>query len=65
MRWEALFADLEAQADAEAAAELAAEVGERTRIEAAALHLVDRLRPAQGHPLVVATVGATVPGVLR
>ena len=65
MRWEALFADLEAQADAEDAAELAAEVGERTRIEAAALYLVDRLRPAQGHPLVVATVGVTVPGVLR
>jgi hypothetical protein len=65
VRWDALFADLEAQVEADAAAELAAEVGERTRIETAALHLQDRLRPAQGHPLVLATAGATLQGVLR
>lgn len=64
MRWDALFADLEGQLQAGAAAELAAEVGERTRIETAALHLVDRLRPSCGHPLAVAAAGATVRGVL-
>ena len=64
MRWEDLFADLEAQGEAQAAAELAAEVSERTRIETAALHFADRLHPAQGHQVVVSTVGATVRGVL-
>ena len=53
MRWDALFADLEARAHGEHAAELVAEVADRTRIETASLHLVDRLRPAQGHRLVV------------
>lgn len=53
MRWEALFADLEAQAEAEAAAELADEVAERTRGELSRLRLVDRLRPALRQPLVV------------
>ena len=66
MRWDALFADLEARAHDEHAAELAAEVADRTRIETASLHLVDRLRPAQGHRLVVvAAAGATVQGVLH
>ena len=65
MRWDELFADLEAQLDAQAAAEFAAEVSDRTRIETAALRFTDRLRPAQGHPLVVATIGATLHGPLR
>ena len=66
MRWDALFADLEARAHNEHAEELAAEVADRTRIETASLRLVDRLRPAQGHRLVVvAAAGATVHGVLR
>ena len=64
MRWEELFADLEAHGEAAAAVELAAEVSERARIETAALHFTDRLRPAQGHRVVVATVGATVRGLL-
>ena len=65
VRWDALFADLEAQAEDDQTAELAAEVADRTRIETAALHLVDRLRASRGHGLVVATAGASVRGVLR
>jgi hypothetical protein len=51
MRWEGLFADLEAQADALANAERGAQIEERTRYEAGRLGLVDRLRPALGLPL--------------
>ncbi len=65
MRWDALFADLEAQALDDRAAELAAEVADRTRSETASLHLGDRLRPARGHWLVLALAGTTVRGVLR
>ena len=62
MRWQGLFADLEAQFEQAAAAELAGEVSERTRREAALLRMVDRLRPGAGHPLVVTVAGH---GVLR
>jgi hypothetical protein len=48
MRWDALFADLEAQAEALERAERAAEVDERARIEVGALGLLERLRPAIG-----------------
>lgn len=44
MRWDALFADLEAQAAVLQQAERAAEVEERTRGELAAIGVVDRLR---------------------
>jgi hypothetical protein len=51
MRWDALFADLEAQAEALERAERAAEVEERARIEVAGLGLAQRLRPAAGTAL--------------
>lgn len=44
MRWELLFADLEALADATERAAFDADVADRARSERAGLHLVDRLR---------------------
>jgi hypothetical protein len=57
-RWEALFADLDAEFEAAEAAELDAEVRDRARREVARLHLADRLAPAVGHPVVVTVRGA-------
>jgi hypothetical protein len=51
MRWDALFADLEAQADALEQAERAAEVETRTRGELAALTVTDRLRGSVDAPV--------------
>ena len=48
MRWDPLFADLEAQADLLDAVERAGEVDERSRIEAGALRMFDRLRASRG-----------------
>ena len=53
MRWDRLFADLDAQLGAAEAAELAGEVGDRTRREVARLHLADRGRLAIGAELSV------------
>ena len=65
MRWDDLFRDLEAQLAAAQAAELDAEVADRVRREAALLGLLDRVRAAVGHPVVVRVLGAgPVDGVL-
>jgi len=48
VRWRRLFEDLEAQADAAHEAELTAEVAERSRREAALVHLRDRLTAGIG-----------------
>jgi len=65
MRWEALFADMEAQLDAAQAADLAAEVADLTRAERATVELRDRLRAAQGADVVILVMGGgTVAGEL-
>lgn len=48
MRWDALFADLEAQLAAAERADLDVEIGERARVEAANIELADRLRGSLG-----------------
>ncbi|PWJ54823.1 hypothetical protein SAMN06264364_10527 [Quadrisphaera granulorum] len=64
MRWDALFADLEAQLDA-AADDVAAMHAERVRAEVAGVELRDRLRAAPGQRLVVRLDGgSSVEGVL-
>jgi hypothetical protein len=60
MRWEDLFADLEAQVDALGLAERAAEVAELTRLESSRLDLASRLRPAVGTSITVRCLGGTV-----
>ncbi|HVX42713.1 MAG TPA: hypothetical protein VHC49_02450 [Mycobacteriales bacterium] len=63
MRWERLFADLEAQLDATDEAEFAGEIVERTRVEIGAIRLVDRMRAAVGSPARISTLGSeTVAG---
>jgi len=53
MRWEALFADLEAQLAAAGRTELEAEIADRQRGEVAGLDLAARLRAQRGRPLRV------------
>lgn len=66
VRWDRLFADLEAQAAAAESVELQAEVAERSRAEQGRIHLTDRLRSAEGHPIALTVRGAgIVSGVLR
>jgi len=65
VRWDELFADLEAQLDAQEAADLAGEVADRTRRERALVELADRLVAAQGRVLAAQLVGGTtVEGVV-
>jgi hypothetical protein len=60
VRWDDLFADLEAQAAALATAERDAEVDELTRLETSRLQLVDRLRPAVGEQVKLRCSGGLV-----
>lgn len=63
MRWEALFADLEAELDAEAEAERRSEVADRIRAEFGRLRLIDRLQPLLGraeHSIRVGLPGGVV-----
>jgi hypothetical protein len=65
MRWDALFADLEAQLAEAARAEFTAEVADRSRREAASLRLVDRLGGLRGQQIrLVAVGGVSVAGAL-
>jgi hypothetical protein len=65
-RWEALFADLDAEWEAAERHDLDAEVADRSRAEFAAVRLVDRLRPALGGQIVLVLVdGTRAEGVLR
>lgn len=65
MRWDALFDDLETQMAAGARLDLDADVAERTRAEAAAVELADRLRGSLGLLIVVQLAsGSTVEGTL-
>jgi hypothetical protein len=65
MRWQQLFADLQAQFDQEEAAQERGESASRARVEMGAVRLVDRLRGACGLPVVLACRGAgRVAGVL-
>lgn len=65
MRWERLFADLEARLEAEEAAGVAADVTDQVRAERARLAMVDRLRAHVGCELSWHLVtGAAMPGRL-
>jgi hypothetical protein len=65
MRWQQLFADLQAQFDEEEAAAERSESGSRARAEMGAVRLVERLRGALGLPVVLACGAAgQVTGVL-
>lgn len=57
MRWEALFADLEAQAESLEQAERAGEIDERTRGEVGSLHWRDRARSAVGSSIRLRLAG--------
>jgi hypothetical protein len=62
MRWDDLFADLEAQLEADHLEELWSEVADRSRRELARVHLADRLVSQRGMPISVALLGAGVIG---
>ena len=66
MRWDVLFADLEAQSEELERVERAVEVSDRARIEAGAIGLLERLRPAVGTLVRMRCLGdLTVTGTLR
>lgn len=66
MRWDDLFADLEAEAELLARQERADEVGERSRIEVGRVAAIDRIRPSEGAVVSMSLRGGErVDGVLR
>lgn len=65
MRWQQLFADLQAQFESEEAAAEQAESASRARAEVGAVAIADRVRGALGFPVVLDCRGAgAVAGVL-
>ncbi len=62
MRWDELFADLEAQLVEADAADVRAEVSDRTRREAAQVTLVARLRGVGASPVTLGTLAGEVAG---
>lgn len=64
MRWDDLFADLEAQLRESAREEREAEVAELVRAERAAIAWTDRLHSAVGRPVVLRTAAGQVAGRL-
>ncbi|MGJ9405336.1 hypothetical protein ACHABQ_03305 [Nesterenkonia aurantiaca] len=57
MRWDALFADLEAQLEAAQTAEFDAALADASRLESSRLEFGERLRAHQDRPLVLQVVG--------
>jgi hypothetical protein len=57
VRWEQLFADLEAQFDARSGEDESVEASSRTRAEYGRLQLADRLRGARGWPVTLTCRG--------
>jgi hypothetical protein len=57
VRWDDLFTDLDVEADGLAQRDRDAEIAERTRIELAALTLLDRLNAATGTSVVLDVLG--------
>jgi hypothetical protein len=58
MRWDQLFADLNAEFEAGLQAELEAEIAERARAEFSRIDLLDRLRAATGRSVTISVDGA-------
>lgn len=65
MRWQDLFADLEAQLIAEQRRELSAEVADRTRRERAEVTVLDRAARSVGELVTVVTAAGRVRGTLE
>jgi hypothetical protein len=66
VRWEQLFADLEAEFDAGLRAELDAEIAERVRAELTRVGMLDRLRAVTGRPVTITLDGAgTISATVR
>ncbi|WP_265447672.1 hypothetical protein [Flexivirga meconopsidis] len=64
MRWQQLFADLEAQLAASARLEQAAEVADRTRRERAEVSWLDRAARSEGASIACTTAAGVVRGTL-